>query len=299
MFYDPLQAIIHDFVRGQEDIRKGIIRTIGDPHERFFEDRLRMLRAFRFATRFNFTIDTATQQAIRENAGKLFPAVAIERVWQEFNKMAAYPHFGRAVVEMHRLTLLEVIFPEIACIHTKELHQRVKNFLYFPSNCPTILYIMEILTSLSFKEKLEIAKRLKVSNKDCQLLEFIELLDQAVIKEQVMCKVDLHEWATLLSHRQWQVCMQVLAARYAGFEHKEFFRKYQERYQELEKHIQRIKMAKPLVTADLLQQHGIKPGKRMGQLLKEAERVAIQENCEDSPSILAKLSQHPLWKEES
>lgn len=44
MFYDPIEELIHDFVHGQDDIRQGIIRTIGDPYERFFEDRLRMLR---------------------------------------------------------------------------------------------------------------------------------------------------------------------------------------------------------------------------------------------------------------
>ena len=139
MFYDPLEEVIHDFVHGQEDIRKGIIRTIGDPHERFFEDRLRMLRAFRFSARFAFAIDPETQEAIRENADKLFPAVAMERVWQEFNKMVAYPRFDQAIVEMHRLTLLDVIFPEIAGMHIKELRQRVKNFSHFPPNCPTIL----------------------------------------------------------------------------------------------------------------------------------------------------------------
>ena len=70
MFYDPLEEVIHDFVHGQEDIRLGIIRTIGNPHERFFEDRLRMLRAFRFSSRFSFSIDPETQEAIQRKCGK-------------------------------------------------------------------------------------------------------------------------------------------------------------------------------------------------------------------------------------
>src|SRR6185437_5720237 len=54
MFYDPLQKKVLDFVSGQEDLKKGIIRAIGNPHERFLEDRLRMMRAVRYGTRFGF-----------------------------------------------------------------------------------------------------------------------------------------------------------------------------------------------------------------------------------------------------
>ena len=150
MFYDPLEEVIHDYVIGQEDIRLGLIRTIGNPHERFFEDRLRMLRAFRFSARFGFAIDFETQEAIRENADQLFPAVAMESVWQEFNKMVAYPRFDQALIEMHRLTLLDVIFPEITDMHIKELRQKIQHFHLFPSPCPTILYLMEILSFSSF-----------------------------------------------------------------------------------------------------------------------------------------------------
>jgi poly(A) polymerase len=299
MFYDPLENVIHDFVHGQEDIRRGVIRTIGDPHERFFEDRLRMLRAFRFAARFAFAIDSETQEAIRENADKLFPSVAMERVWQEFNKMVAYPRFDQALVDMHRLTLLDVIFPEIAGMHIKDMRQKVKHFSFFPPQCPAILYLMEILTSLPFRQKIEIAKRLKVSNKDCKLLEFMRMLEQAVIQEQQKEAVELHHWATLFAHVDWEIGMKVLAARYADDKHEQFFQKYAQRFKELEPHIQRIRTGKPLVTAALLQQHGVSTGKRMGLLLKEAEKIAVNENLNEADLVLAKLSQHPLWKGET
>ena len=72
-----------------------------------------MVRAIRFAARFGFVIDPETQAAISENAETLFPAVAMERIWQEFNKMSAYPRFDMAIIEMHRLGLLQVIFPAL------------------------------------------------------------------------------------------------------------------------------------------------------------------------------------------
>lgn len=299
MFYDPLENVIHDYVHGQEDIRRGVIRTIGNPHERFFEDRLRMLRAFRFAARFAFAIDPETQEAIRENADKLFPSVAMERVWQEFNKMVAYPRFDQALMDMHRLTLLDVIFPEFAGMHIKDMRQQVKHFSFFPPQCPPILYVMEVLNSLPFAQKIEIAKRLKASNKDWKLLEFMEMLNQAIIQEKQTGVVDLHQWATLFAHPDWEMGMRVLAARYADDKYAYFFQKYAERFKQLETHIQRMRTGKPLVTAALLQQQGILAGKKMGLLLKEAEKIAVNENLNESTLILAKLSQHSLWQGEA
>ena len=117
MFYDPVAHVTHDFVQGAEDIQKKIIRTIGNPHERFYEDRLRMIRAVRFAARFEFAIDSETHEAIRANAQTLFPSVALERIWQEFVKMSKFPHFEAAVLELHRLELLQEIFPSLREIH--------------------------------------------------------------------------------------------------------------------------------------------------------------------------------------
>jgi poly(A) polymerase len=296
MFYDPLEEVIHDFVHGQEDIRLGIIRTIGDPYERFFEDRLRMLRAFRFSARFAFAIDPETQEAIRENADKLFPAVAMERVRQEFNKMTSYARFDQALVEMHRLTLLDVIFPEIAGMHIKELRQRVQHFSHFPPECPTILYLMEILSTLPFEQRGEIARRLKASNKEIKLLEFMEMLEQEILKEQETKTVDLQRWAVLFAHPDWELGIKVLASRTPHDQYEKFLQRYDDRFQFLQPHIQRLKDGTPLISAAILQKHGIKPGKHMGLLLKEAERIVINENLGEPEAVLAKLTTSPLWK---
>ncbi len=75
MFYDPLTEIIYDFVGGKEDLKRKVIRAIGNPHARFAEDRLRMIRAVRFAARLGFEIESETAKAIEEHAHHLFPAV--------------------------------------------------------------------------------------------------------------------------------------------------------------------------------------------------------------------------------
>ena len=138
---------------------------------------------------------------------------------------------------------------------------------------------------------MEIAKRLKASNKDCKLLEFIEMLNQAVVQEQQTKRSIYIVGRHCMSHSDWELGIKVLAAVMPIVKQKHFLRKHIERFQQLEPHIQRIKTGKPLITAALLQQHGIPPGKRMGRLLKEAECIAINENLNEPAPILAKLSQ--------
>jgi len=297
MFYDPLEATIHDFIHGREDIQKGIIRTIGNPHERFLEDRLRMLRAFRFAARFGFSIDLDKQQAIKENAEYLFPAVAAERVWQEFNKMSAYPRFDQAIVDMHRLGLLVVIFPEVKNLHLNDLRHLVQSYHHFPANVPTILYLMELFPHRSLEEKIEISKRLKAANRDIKLLEFFNELEKTVQRDQKEQKIDKQKWAHLFAHPDCQLCLSLLAARDSGDKDAKILNRYRQLFQEIKTHVDRIKEGKPLISAAFLQQQGIKPGKQMGLLLKEAEKIVINEQLQQPELVLQKLTNHPSWKE--
>lgn len=104
LFEDPLNDRIIDFVGGQADIEAGLIRAIGEPSERLREDRLRMLRAVRFAARFDFTIEPRTAEAIRAGAGEL-PGVSRERIGQEMKLMLAHRARARAAREIQGLGL--------------------------------------------------------------------------------------------------------------------------------------------------------------------------------------------------
>lgn len=299
MFYDPIENIIHDYVHGQEDIKKGIIRTIGDPHERFFEDRLRILRAFRFSARFGFPIHPDTQEAIKEHADKLFPAVAMERVWQEFNKMCAYPLFDQAILDMHRLSVLGVIFPEVAHLHLNDLRHCVSSYVHFPLSCPTILYLMELFPHAKLSEKSEIARRLKVPTKNIKLLEYFEEVSRVVDREENGCLIEDYVWAKLFSDDYCQVCLEVIAAHYPEKKRKAFLEKKRALFSKLEPHILRIRAGKTLVTSVSLIKRGIRPGKKMGMLIKEGEKIAVNENLHEEERVIQKLEEIPLWKQGS
>jgi poly(A) polymerase len=112
MLLDPDSTEILDYVGGREDLQRGVIRTIGEPHQRFTEDKLRMLRAVRFAARFGYTIDGQTFAAVRELASQI-RQVSRERVRDEILKMLTEGHARRAFELLDQTNLLEQVLPEI------------------------------------------------------------------------------------------------------------------------------------------------------------------------------------------
>lgn len=292
MFYDPLNHIVHDFVQGVADLQRGMIRAIGNPYERFLEDRLRMIRAVRFANRFAFAIDPDTQEAIVANADTLFPAVAKERVWMEFAKMAEGGRFGHALVDMHRLGLLSTIFPELEGVHLNEIRQRTIFFPQFPVGTPISLYLCELFPQASLNALIDIFKGLHVSNQE---LGFIE----AMIKARPLLREEYHpeavEWAHFYAHKHTPLLIQMEAARHPSGESDAFLQKQAYRKAQLKAHIDRIVLKKPLVTAAQLKEYGIPSGIEMGMLLKEAERLTVNQDMEDPNLVLQHLQKSPLW----
>ena len=119
LLYDPAENKVLDFVGGQTDIRARKIRTIGDPFERFREDRLRMLRAVRFAARFNFDLDSATAEAIRKTASEI-GAVSAERIRDEILKILTEGHARRGFELLDQTGLLEQVLPEVKAMQGVE-----------------------------------------------------------------------------------------------------------------------------------------------------------------------------------
>src|SRR5215831_9474131 len=112
LLLDPDTREVMDYVGGREDLQRGIVRTIGEAHQRFAEDKLRMLRAVRFAARFGYSIDDQTFAAIRELAPQIHQ-VSHERVRGEILKMLTEGHARRAFELLDQTNLLEQVLPEI------------------------------------------------------------------------------------------------------------------------------------------------------------------------------------------
>lgn len=293
MFYDPLENVVYDYVKGREDISRQVIRTIGDPFERFFEDRLRMIRAVRFAARFGFSIDPETQQGIIDYADSLFPAVAVERVWQELSKMAKAPRFDYALIELHRLGLLPVMLPGLTNVHLNDIKKRVANFAHFPPNTPTMIYIRELFPDSSIQELLVLTQMMRTSLHEMQVLKFVHTYHDKLYQENALSK---KEWVYFYAHPEAELCIGVAAAKLDPVAREVFLEQHEARKKALDAHIERAKKKKALVHGELLRQHGIPPGKMMGALLREAEDLVIEHDLEDPDPVIALLKNSTNWR---
>jgi len=113
MFYDPAEDHILDYVGGMEDLKRRVIRAIGDPRERFAEDHLRMLRAVRFAARLSFAIEPATAEAIRAAAERV-RLISAERVRMELVSILTDPSRRRGWELTHETELSRWLIEDTA-----------------------------------------------------------------------------------------------------------------------------------------------------------------------------------------
>ena len=149
LFYDPIRDQLHDWVGGLADLKARVIRTIGDPGERFTEDHLRLLRVPRFAAQLDFTIEPGTLSAVRRHAS-LIHRVSAERIRDELLGLFRPPHAARGLDLLHETGLLDAVLPEVAafahCEQSPEHHpegnvyEHVRRMLsLMPADAPAML----------------------------------------------------------------------------------------------------------------------------------------------------------------
>ncbi len=112
MFYDPIANQLIDYVGGALDIERRVVRAIGNPADRFREDKLRMMRAIRFAARFEFDIDLNTRNALQQSAPTI-PSVSGERIAGELEKILAHPRRAWGMQQVYETGLMQALLPDI------------------------------------------------------------------------------------------------------------------------------------------------------------------------------------------
>ena len=125
MFYDPVAEKVIDFVGGRADIAAKLLRAIGDPAQRFAEDRLRMLRAVRLATMLDYKIDKQTWDALLANAASI-NQISAERIRDELMRIFLSPSRTRGWDLLDSSGLMRAILPEIeamkGCKQPEQFH---------------------------------------------------------------------------------------------------------------------------------------------------------------------------------
>ena len=150
-------GVLFDYHNGGKDLSSGVIRTVNNPNDRFYEDALRMLRAFRFSSKLGFEIEKDTLEAIKKNA-ELIKFVSIERIVNEFKKLLS----GKGNLRSLELLLDSKLNTYIPFLEEIEIIQDFSSYSFCQS-----LYILSKINNISF----DILKELKLSNKEVKLIK--------------------------------------------------------------------------------------------------------------------------------
>jgi poly(A) polymerase len=300
LFYDPEKKKVIDYVGGERDIQKKEIRAIGDPDTRFDEDKLRILRAIRFASTLNFEIESKTWKSLCRRSQEI-TQVSQERIREELTKIFIRPHSDRGLDLLDQSGLLKEIVPELVAmkgvqqppqyhpegdvyVHTKLLLKQLKKpsitlalgaLLHDVGKPPTFTVSDRIRFNNHDKVGAamtrEIMKRLRYSNKEIDNVSAcvdnhmrfkdVQKMRQAKLKRFLQRETFIDE---LEMHR-----IDCLAS-HGDISNWHFLKAKSEEYSKEE-----IK-PKPLVSGHDLKAIGIQPGPEMGKILSEISDLQLE-----------------------
>jgi len=169
MFYDPIEKKVYDYVDGQADIERKVLRTIGDAGDRFGEDYLRMLRAVRFSAQLGFEIEEKTWRGVCEGA-KNITKISGERIGMEIEATLSCSARGRGVELLCKSGLGEAIFPGFCGDNAVFGVEVVSNF---PEEAGFIVSLAGLFAGFESEFGIEKAKVLMLSNAQGDKLAFL------------------------------------------------------------------------------------------------------------------------------
>lgn len=293
MFYDPIEDCVIDFVGGENDLSRGLIRAIGDADARIAEDKLRMLRAVRFAARFGFAMEDQTRQAIRRSASGV-SIVSGERVAVELQKTLQTTRAAWAVAEWAELGLLAFMLPQLAANWPKvgklccAMLDSIPNSTW-QSKLGVLAYCAADpcsaadATNRDSHDRLqllsELKSRLKLSNADSDALRF------ALSSQAALATAEHRPWSEiqpLITDDHLPTALELLRARSVqGVESSSL----QWIVQQLARAPEDLRPEPILVGADLIAL-GLKPSPRFKDLLAEARNMQLDQRLADRDSAL-------------
>jgi len=285
MFFDPIKQEVIDFVDGRADLERGLIRAIGVPRERFTEDRLRLLRAVRFAARLGFALETETQSAIAEMAGQI-GGVSPERVGQEMRKLLTAEHRVAGVRLLIETRLAEPVFPELLCsgLSAKHAERRLAEGLTLLERVERPRFILALAALLlplaaTGEAVADLADRWRLSAKEAAGVQWL-LASVATIEESQSRRFS--ELQPLLIHAEAEQLIRLAEAHRPGSDDVAYALAQSARpREELD--------PPPLLTGRDLIDRGIPPGPRMGELLTEVRRAQLDGEIADREEAWARI----------
>lgn len=288
MFYDPLSKEIFDFVGGEQDLEKKVLRTVGIASDRFAEDKLRILRAIRFVSELGFQLEADTYEAISKLANRI-SQVSVERQWVELKKLLVGQYRSQSWRFLEETGLFRVLMPELLtttdqsearCRYVEKLSPKigVTGFLaglFFVNDRSAFVKTGEAGARI---QKLEFCmRRFKASGEELeitkQILVGLEMIS-AHQREAYLKKLSAKPFA----HQMIELAQSLMMLGYV-------FPGLRTMVQNVD-----IELAKPLIDASSLMTRGFKPGPRMGRVLEECYNLQLENPKLNTEELIQKAS---------
>ncbi|MBN2296700.1 MAG: CCA tRNA nucleotidyltransferase [Pirellulales bacterium] len=281
MFYDPIDERVIDYVDGQKDLQRGILRAIGSPQERFTEDKLRMLRAVRFTSTFGFQMDKETLAAVRRMAEQI-TIVSVERIAAEMRRMLTERGLVVAVWLLLETGLAKVILPEIVCEERPERIERTLSLLKRFDKPSFALALAALLREfVDARGAAGVCSRWKLSCSDSSRVEWLIGCGDVLRDAAEM------PWSKLQSYMVDDGIEELLALAEAVAAEAGESIDFVEFCREKLRLPDEVLHPTPLLTGDDLIEHGLTPGPIFKRLLARTWQAQLDGEIETKQAALA------------
>jgi poly(A) polymerase len=293
MFFDPIAETLYDFVGGEQDLKRGVIRAIGDPEQRISEDKLRMLRAVRFASRFAFPLEESTAQAIARRAQEI-TIVSGERIAAEMTKLLETKQPGFGLQQLQRLHLMQYLLPEIveSWNDPKEraraiaLMEALREKGNFASRLAALFAAANIESSVLDESLVKLKERWRLSNQDVEATEF------ALKSYSTFLRADQLPWSVVQPKLVASAMETGLELAEAVATVDELPRSGLERCNEALKGPRQTLDPPPLLTGNDLTKEGFQPGPVYAKILRQLRNKQLDGELNSSDEALQWLRTH-------
>lgn len=276
MFFDPATNQVIDYVGGLQDLQDRVLRAIGDPVARIREDKLRMLRAIRFAARFELTVDQSTWEGIVQHADEL-QQVSPERITMELRSMLRHPNRAAAFRMLYSSGLLNQILMELNSVGTSLPIDRTCRQLELIQIHSFELAMFIVLINGMQEQDISTTveqrcRELRMSNAETEQIVWL-----CTAKDQLNGAADLpkHQLKTLLHHTHSDYLLEWVRVRALEQGQQpadyEFCRSY------LSKTSAEQLWPEPFLKGHDLIEMGLKPGREFSHLLQRVFEAQLDE----------------------
>jgi putative nucleotidyltransferase with HDIG domain len=301
LYFDIRKSQVLDLVSGVEDIKKKIIRTIGDPDKRFLEDHLRMLRAIRFAVQLGFEIEKKTFDSIKKHA-ELIKKVSLERIRDELSKTLSSEDPARGLKLLDEAGLLFHFLPELeklkgveqpmeyhpegdVWIHTMMLMEGLKNAPVELAMGCLLHDIAKPQTFVRAPDRIRfhghdkigaevsevICRRLHFSNDQTAIISSL-VAEHLRFKDAFQMRVATLKRFVSLPHFDWHLELHRLDCL-ASHKHLDAYEFCKGKYEE---HLKSPPPPSRIVTGEDLIALGISPGPKFAEILRAVEDAVLE-----------------------